>query len=283
MWDAYLEVHVSRKNIWLEFLTAALQAHQHMKGFRNAGWPHYDKFQNILPSVARGTNVFHPTQAPPINQSSIINEELVGNDDNGEDSGGDRGNGAGASGNGAGSSGNDAGSGADSSMIVDTDGNARNMDVQSGTVVDPSAISTPGSKRKISAIDDGVSLLSSARNSTPSFLTSGRRSSKMSRSSGSKGVSAAVTSSMDYMEGTMNRLAGAFEQSLLAPPPQSRDQRLDDALVLLQERDDGLGIEAKVAIISHFTSNPVTAHAYMMLKDDEVRRSWLAALARRQI
>ena len=52
----------------------------------------------------------------------------------------------------------------------------------------------------------------------------------------------------------------------------------DKAMQLVQDVDDGLSNEEKVALVSHFMTNAVEADTYLSLVDDDVRRGWICKL-----
>lgn len=54
--------------------------------------------------------------------------------------------------------------------------------------------------------------------------------------------------------------------------------RRDKAMRLVQDVDDGLSNEEKVALVSHFMTNAVEADTYLSLVNDDVRQGWIRKL-----
>jgi hypothetical protein len=43
-----------------------------MRPFCNNGWAYYEKVQDIMPSYARGTTLFHPAEGPPVSVNGRV-------------------------------------------------------------------------------------------------------------------------------------------------------------------------------------------------------------------
>jgi hypothetical protein len=44
---------------------------------------------------------------------------------------------------------------------------------------------------------------------------------------------------------------------------------------LVQERNDGLTFDGRIALITYLTDNPTAVRTYLALKDDKYREGWV--------
>lgn len=64
----------------------------------------------------------------------------------------------------------------------------------------------------------------------------------------------------------------------MAVPEDAVVTRRTHAMQLLQEVDDGLSTDQKIAIVQLFMKNAVAADTYLSLTDADVRRGWIHAM-----
>jgi hypothetical protein len=55
----------------------------------------------------------------------------------------------------------------------------------------------------------------------------------------------------------------------------------DKAVELVQECDNGLTFDERIAFIIYLTDNPTAVHTYLALKDDKYRDGWVQLIVRR--
>jgi hypothetical protein len=251
-----------------------------MAPFRNKGWPYFDKFNEIIPNAtARGTHTFSPTNtAAP---GPLEDDEAAAAANSSKSAEGD-------------------------AMEVDKDGDGATL------------ISITASKRKLSAItigddnDDTITFnfghppLSSTNTPTSSNLTSGlsKRGSIASsaagcsrsrpkaasscrsnaassrqasnRSRGTKTSGKLSSEMMVYdMQGSINLLTSTVRNSMESDPVTKVHQ---EAVGLLQTRDDGLSPKQKVALFNLFMDKHAVAQTYIAIVDDGLRQMWLQEL-----
>jgi hypothetical protein len=252
-----------------------------MTPFRNSGWRYFDKFNEIMPTAsARGSYAFSPMKAAAPGQ--LDDEEAA-----------------------AGTASNTGIADGDAAMEVDKDGDGSTL------------ISTTASKRKLSAFivdndnDDTITFNSglppsSTNTPTSSNLTSGRPSKRESirspssaagssrsqlkasshhskvtsslqssnRSRGAK-TSAKLSSFVHDMQGSINMLTATVRSSMESDPVMKVRQ---EAVRLLQTRDDGLSRKHKIALFHIFTDRHSVAQTYLAIEEDDLRRAWLQEL-----
>jgi hypothetical protein len=173
------------------------------------------------------------------------------------------------------------------------DGNA--MDVDEAQIPTPSVSS---SKRKHSALLNILLLSSEATSTTMSLAPSKPASKKLSTGKGkqsagksalnissssaqckpsSKAAKITNTTVLHGMQGTMNQVTDIFEKSIMQPlNPQSAVR--GDALHYVQTREDDLSLNERTALVKIFMKDYVAAETYVALVNDDLRRSWLAAM-----
>jgi hypothetical protein len=115
------------------------------------------------------------------------------------------------------------------------------------------------------------------------LLTSEQPAKKRSRGSRQSAVSgsakdivfsagkATPASAVIWMQGSINRLTDIFEKSMMShiaedPATASRNH----AMTLVQEYDDDLTVDEKIALVSYFAKDLVAANTYISLTDHEV-------------
>jgi hypothetical protein len=55
----------------------------------------------------------------------------------------------------------------------------------------------------------------------------------------------------------------------------------DRAVELVQECNDGLTFDKRIALITYLTDNPTAVHTYLALEDDKYREGWVQLIVRR--
>jgi hypothetical protein len=264
-----------------------MQANKVMRPFRNEGWKYFEKLDEIMPNTsARGTYAF-----------SAMNTGATSAPDEPEEEDEEAGDAPGA----AGSSSQDGGANNDA-MEVDRDG-------------DSTLISASTSKRKLTSDDDTITLnfgeppTSSVNTSTTSFQSS-KASSGPSKKKNTKSTSSISTSikskpkgapsrrskasssissssraggsrtsgklSSDLlvhdMQGSINMLTSTVRDSMETDPITKVRQ---EAVRLLQTRDDGLSPDQKILLFHKFTNQHALTQTYLAIEDDQLRKVWL--------
>lgn len=79
------------------------------------------------------------------------------------------------------------------------------------------------------------------------------------------------------MQGSINRLTDVFEKSMTQGDEPSVERRAR-ALQLMQQIQDGLSVDDKVALIALFMKDDVAVETYLSLNDPEVRRAWITSM-----
>jgi hypothetical protein len=79
------------------------------------------------------------------------------------------------------------------------------------------------------------------------------------------------------MQGSINRLTDIMERSFLPEEPTADPgvERLTRAVKSV-EKDEGLTVEERAALISVFMANPTSINIYLSLTDPNVRQAWIA-------
>ena len=81
------------------------------------------------------------------------------------------------------------------------------------------------------------------------------------------------------MQGSINWLTDIFERSMtshLAKDPATTSQ--SHVMALVQEYDNDLTVDEKIALISYFAKDIVAANTYISLTDHEVRKGWVCTI-----
>jgi hypothetical protein len=129
---------------------------------------------------------------------------------------------------------------------------------------------------------------------TTPLLTSEQPAKKQSRGSRQSAVSgsakdivfsagkATPASAVIGMQGSINRLTEIFEKSMMShiakdPATASRNR----AMTLVQEYDDDLTVDKKIALVSYFAKDLVAANTYISLTDHEVQKGWVRAILKK--
>jgi hypothetical protein len=270
-----------------------VQSNAPIRPFRKKGWDLLPKLETILPvSGAKGRHVFVASATASTSQT-LANELGITGDE--EDELPDVIKAAGSrkiGGDGKIDGGDGKIDGGDGKI---GDGNAMDVD-------EAPTLSVSSSKQKHSALLDNtpISLLSSEVTSpsgTTSMTPSEPASKKLSDGKGkqSAGKSALKISSaqrkpssskvtkitnttvLHGMQGTMNRVTDIFEKSVMQPlDPQSAVR--SDVLHYVQTREDDLSLNERTALVKIFMKDYIAAETYVALVNDDLRRSWLAAM-----
>jgi hypothetical protein len=250
------------------------QATRVMAPFRNSGWPFYEKFLDIIPNAtARGGNAFSPanTAAPGV----------LGADDEAEEDL----TGGGASGH------NDVGEETamaidrdiDSSTLISTTTKRKHTALTSegdtGTLqldtIPSSSINTSSTSSNFSS-EPALKKASSVASSKSQLKAPSTRRSKTAssrRSSHQKTVDKLTPELLVHeVQGTINMLTSTVRDSMEADPITKVRQ---DAVRLLQTRDDGLSPEQKIIMFQKLTTTHAVAQVYLAIHDEGLRRAWL--------
>ena len=81
------------------------------------------------------------------------------------------------------------------------------------------------------------------------------------------------------MQDSINQLTDIFERSMmshLAKDPATVSQSC--AMALVQEYDNDLTVDGKIALISYFAKDIVAANTYPSLTDHEVQKDWVCTI-----
>jgi hypothetical protein len=76
------------------------------------------------------------------------------------------------------------------------------------------------------------------------------------------------------IQASINRLADVFEKAM-ATPEDLATTHTAQAVVRVQNVDDGLSTKEKVALIRQLGKNAVTANTYLALTDPDLRQAWI--------
>ena len=79
------------------------------------------------------------------------------------------------------------------------------------------------------------------------------------------------------MQGSINRLTNIFEKSMTQGNEPGVERR-SRALQLVQQTEDGLSVEDKVALIALFIKDDIAIETYLSLNDAEVRQAWITSI-----
>ena len=232
-----------------------------MWAFCNTGWPYYEKYLSIMfSSAAQGSYVFHLTATTAVapeeakdDSSTAINPPLPPT--------------------------------SASFSVTAMDVNTSNHPLPLSSIKWPYSPAISKS--------DKVSLAILTAFSPPDIIsiittisTSEQPAKKWSRSSRYSGVSVKdivfpagktmPASAVIGMQGSINQLTDIFERSMmshLAEDPATTSWSCMMALV--QEYDDDLTVDEKIALISYFAKDIVAANTYISLTDHEVQKGWI--------
>ena len=105
---------------------------------------------------------------------------------------------------------------------------------------------------------------------------SSNRPSTMQRTTGQDGDGAPLQKHLRQMQPQMHQPSDIVEKSMtihLAEDPATTSR--NRAIRLVQEQEDGLTTDQKVAMISFFMEDVVAAETYILLTDPEVRQGWI--------
>lgn len=93
----------------------------------------------------------------------------------------------------------------------------------------------------------------------------------------------ALASAIIGMQGSINRLIDIFEQSMSHLAEDPTVSRLSSAIRLMQEQEDDLTMDQKIAMISCFTRDVNAANTYISLYVPEVRRAWISIMLSKEM
>jgi len=110
----------------------------------------------------------------------------------------------------------------------------------------------------------------SSRGSEPKSLEQGSNSARLADK-------ITPASAVVGMQGSINRLTDIFEKSMLPSDDPAVTHR-GRAIQHVQEAEDELSIENKVALILMFMKDNVVVDTYLSLTDIQVRRAWISHL-----
>jgi hypothetical protein len=79
------------------------------------------------------------------------------------------------------------------------------------------------------------------------------------------------------MQGSINRITDMFEKSVAMPLDPHAAGR-NEALHLLQTRDDGLTLAQQTQMLTIFMENHIAAEMYVALVNEDLRKSWLQSM-----
>ena len=244
-----------------------------MKPFRNKGWPFLKKFESILPqSGAKGKHAYAPASAipawPDSDLESIVESgKALGKQANEILEGGHRDT--------AGTDIDGHASGIPSISISEISMRKRSFselsvdnDTLAGSIATfpPSSLSTHASRPPWKKWSTGHSSVAS---SSQQASTTTHRSS-WSASTGR--ITSAVA--LNSMQGSINRLTDAFEKSMTTPL-DTVSSKQNEAVLLLQSRDDDLDYDQVTKVIDIFRTDPSAVNVYIALSNDTMRRNWL--------
>ena len=257
-----------------------------MAPFRNKGWKYFDQFQEIMPgTTARGSHAFSAaTCAPPP-------QERDDEDDEGRSSGASISRTEGLS-----EEPMDVNTEVNSSASTSASATKRKLaTITSGedTVASsseqpqpPSSVtSIPSrqssmlpdepSRKKVAIVASSVVSSSKSRPKAPSSHRSKRPSSLHSSDrAGSSKTVAKISSELvvHEVQGSINSLTATVRDSMSIDPVTKVRQ---DALRMLQTRDDGLTEDQEVMMYHKIAANHALAQVYMALDKPVLRRKWL--------
>jgi hypothetical protein len=79
------------------------------------------------------------------------------------------------------------------------------------------------------------------------------------------------------MQDTISQLAEIIQLQMAMPSSAEdrQDLRLDAAMRMLQEIDDGLTVDEKTDMVMLFQCDATAASTFIKLTDDSIRRNWL--------
>jgi hypothetical protein len=144
-------------------------------------------------------------------------------------------------------------------------------DIESPLLTPPSSINS--SKRKLDALQEGLS----ANDSQVSLISETSKRSQRSKADTADTKSSRVTpaTAIHGMQGSINRLTETLEKSININMEDPREAWRLKALQMLEEVLD-LSMEQKIALASLFTDNMSAATTFVMIKDEDFRRQWIA-------
>ena len=125
------------------------------------------------------------------------------------------------------------------------------------------ASSEPASKKRNSSKGKGKQSAVKSSSSSAGYKVSAARTAKISN-----------TTILHGMQGTMNRVTDIFEKSVSQPTDPHSAAR-DEALDLLQTREDGLSLDNQRKVVNLFMKDVVVAQTYIRLVTEDLRQSWL--------
>jgi hypothetical protein len=70
-------------------------------------------------------------------------------------------------------------------------------------------------------------------------------------------------------------------EKLLLPQESPAAIQHDKAVELVQEHDNGLTFDERIALITYLTNNPTAVCTHLALKDDKYREGWVQSIVRR--
>jgi hypothetical protein len=258
------------------------QSNKPMTPFCNKGWKYFDQFQEIMPgSTARGSHAFSPGACAPPGQG-------LGDEDDEEGSGGASINGT----TGLNEGPMDVDKEVDGSTSISASGSKRKLATitsEGGTVASsfeaqpPSSVTSilseessvlldEPSRKKVAGAASSVVSSSKSRSKAPSS----RRSKALSsiHSSGRAGAVQKISSELvvHEVQGSINSLTATVRDSMSIDPVTKVRQ---DALRMLQTRDDGLTEDQEVMMYHKIAANHALAQVYLALDKPVLRRKWL--------
>jgi hypothetical protein len=103
---------------------------------------------------------------------------------------------------------------------------------------------------------------------------------KTGKLSASKNVTTALDAGFNQIGETLQRFTDIIKKSLLPQETPAATQH-DKGVELVQEHNDGLTFDERIALITYLTDNPTAVCTYLALKDDKYREGWVQLIVRR--
>lgn len=245
-----------------------------MRPFRNTGWPHFTKIQDIVPvgAGARGRHVYRPSKAQLLSSdkanSDTENREAII----------------------SGSTIVEGSTATANTVISESESHIPGKD---HIISPPTSIASKRTHSTMSAdsnepsrADSQASIASSTHALSPDPINKKQMFSRVRDSSNSSrpgsresnsaklGAKVSQATAIIGMQGTINQLTGVFRESMLAPVQDDTMLRRKEALKVLQG-DDGLSVTEKARMAFFFQKDISFADTYVSLDDPLVRKEWI--------
>src|SRR5882762_1330577 len=262
-------------------MSMTLQKHPKAAPFRNKGWPPYEEFRQLLPTSAKGSNAFHPTQAEMHEGSDGDPGTPQADGDEKEPGGGDGETGDERQDLDA----NEGGRVSTQAGDEEADNNERPRDAGCEESA-PLVAANPGprphaplehlTKLKYSALQTVTPTPSSSRSSTTSGMRASPNPFTPLSSSGGKGIRVRQTltaAAIAQVAETIADIGTSIGNSRTGT--ESSPVRKRKAMDLTQELEDDLSDNDLSSLLELFETNVMAADAYVTIKREGLRKTWV--------